>query len=83
MGFIFGIINFVLDVYKLLIVVHVILSLVNVSANRWTTLLSSVVEPVLKPIRRALAEKLPAKWQIIDWSPVALLIAIVVIQWIL
>lgn len=83
MGFIFSIINFVLDVYKLLVIVHFILTLLNVSANKWTTLLSSVVEPVLAPIRRVLTEKLPAKYQVIDWSPVALLIGIVLIQWIL
>lgn len=83
MGFIFGIINFVLDVYKLLVIVHIILKLVNVPSNKWTTLLDSIVEPVLMPVRRALAERLPQNWQIIDWSPVALLIAITLIQWIL
>ncbi|MDD6049869.1 MAG: YggT family protein [Clostridiales bacterium] len=83
MGFIFRIINLLLDVYKLLVVVHFVLTLVKVPANQWTTLLDSIVEPVLAPIRRLLTAKLPKNWQIIDWSPIALVIVITIIQWIL
>lgn len=83
MGFIFRIINLLLDVYKLLVVVHFVLTLVKVPANRWTTLLDSLVETVLAPIRRLLTARLPRNWQIIDWSPIALVIAITVLQWIL
>lgn len=83
MGFILRIINLLLDVYKLLVVVHFVLTLIKVPANRWTTLLDSLVEPVLSPIRRLLTAKLPKNWQIIDWSPIALVIAITILQWIL
>lgn len=80
---IFGLIDFVLDIYKLLVVVHFILTLVKVSANKWTTLLASIVEPALAPVRTLLNKYLPENWKIIDWSPVGLLILISVVQWAL
>lgn len=83
MGIIFGLINFVLDVYKLLVLVHFILTLVKVPANKWTTLLASIVEPALVPFRKLLTQHLPKNWQICDWSPVALYLVITLIQWIL
>ena len=83
MGFIFGLINLVLDVYKLLVLVHFILTLVKVPANKWTTLLSSIVEPALVPFRKLLSKHLPKNWQVCDWSPVALYLVITLIQWIL
>lgn len=83
MGIIFGLINFVLDVYKLLVLVHFILTLVKVPSNKWTTLLASIVEPALVPFRKLLTQHLPKNWQICDWSPVALYLVITLIQWIL
>ena len=83
MGIIFGLINLVLDVYKLLVLVHFILTLVKVPSNKWTTLLASIVEPALVPFRKLLTAKLPKNWQVCDWSPVALYLVITLIQWIL
>ena len=83
MGFVFGLINLVLDVYKLLVLVHFILTLVKVPANKWTTLLSGIVEPALVPFRKLLSQHLPKNWQVCDWSPVALYLVITLIQWIL
>ena len=83
MGFIFGLINLVLDIYKLLVIVHFILTLVKAPSNKWTTLLASIVEPALVPFRKLLSKHLPKNWQICDWSPVALFIVITIIQWIL
>ncbi len=83
MGIIFGLINLVLDVYKLLVIVHFILTLVKAPSNKWTTLLASIVEPALVPFRKLLTKHLPKNWQIADWSPVALFIVITIIQWIL
>ncbi len=83
MGIIFGLINLVLDIYKLLVLVHFILTLVKVPANKWTTLLASIVEPALVPFRKLLTKHLPKNWQICDWSPVALYLLITLIQWIL
>ena len=82
-SFIPNAINTLLDVYKLLVLVHFILMLVKVPANKWTTLLGSIVEPALAPVRVLVNQYLPKNWQIIDWSPVALLIGISIAQWAL
>ena len=82
-SFLFGLIKGLLDVYKLLIVVYCVISLMHLAANRWTELLRSVIEPLLLPIRRLLARHLPKKWQIIDWSPIVLILLVTVVQWIL
>ena len=83
MGIIFGLINLVLDVYKLLVLVHFILTLIKLPANKWTTLLASVVEPALVPFRKLVTQHLPKNWQICDWSPIALILVITLIQIIL
>ncbi len=73
-------INLVLSLYSALIVVYVILSLVRPTANRWTELLRSLVEPVLAPLRRLLQQYLPAQWQVVDWSPLAALLLVRVLK---
>ena len=83
LGILFRIVNAVLGLYSLLVLVHFILTLVKAPSNKWTTLLASFVEPALSPIRALLNGLLPKKWQIIDWSPVALLILISVVQSVL
>ena len=80
---IFGIVDSILGVYALLVLVHFILTLAKVSSNKWTTLLASIVEPALAVVRPLVNKYLPKKWQTIDWSPVALLIAISLVQWAL
>ena len=80
---ILSLINLVLDVYKLLVLVHFILVLAKVPANKWTTLLSSIVEPALAPVRVLVNKYLPKNWQICDWSPVALILVITLVQIIL
>lgn len=79
----FGLINGLLDVYKLLIIVYCVISLMGISANKWTELLRSIVEPMLLPIRKLLAQHLPGAWQIIDWSPLVLILLVSLVQWIL
>ena len=83
MGLITGLINLILTIFKLLVIVLFVLKLAKAPANRWITLLDSIVEPVLVPLRKLLNKYLPQKCQIIDWSPIALFIVISVIQWIL
>lgn len=82
-GFIFGLINGLLDVYKLLIIVYCIISFMKITANKWTELLRSIIEPLLVPIRKLLAQYLPKNWQIIDWSPAVLYILVTIVQWLL
>ena len=80
---IFGLIHGLLNVYKLLVIAYCVISLMGISANKWTELLRSVVEPLLLPIRKLLAQYLPKSWQIFDWSPVVLIILVSLVQWIL
>ena len=80
---IFGLIHGLLNVYKLLVIAYCVISLMGISANKWTELLRSVVEPLLLPIRKLVAQYLPKAWQIIDWSPVVLIILVSLVQWIL
>lgn len=82
-GFLFGLIEGLLDVYKLMIIAYCIISLLNIAANKWTELLRSVIEPLLTPIRRLLAQHLPKQWQILDWSPAVLFILVTIVQWLL
>ena len=78
---IFGLIHGLLNVYKLLVIAYCVISLMGISANQWTELLRSVVEPLLLPIRKLLAQYLPNAWQIIAWSPVVLIIMVSLVQW--
>lgn len=82
-GILFGLIEGLLDVYKLLIIVYCLISLLKTSANKWTELLRSIIEPLLTPIRKLVAQHLPQNWQIIDWSPVVLFILVNIVQWLL
>ncbi len=68
MRLIYTLLSWALSLYELALLVYVILSWVRPAANRWTELLRTIVEPVLRPIRRVLMAKLPVRWQIIDWS---------------
>ena len=79
----FGLIGLVVGIYGLLVLVHFILTLIKVPANKWTTMLASIVEPALAIVRPVVNQILPKKWQIIDWSPVALILVLSVVDGIL
>ncbi len=83
LSLLFGLINGLLDVYKLLVIAYCVISLMKIPANRWTELLRSVIEPLLVPIRKLLAQYLPMQWQVLDWSPVVLILLVTLVQWIL
>ena len=57
-------------VFEVSLLLYVAISWLSIPANRWTELLRGLVEPVLTPIRAVLTEKLPVRFQILDWSPV-------------
>ena len=80
MGLITGLIDLALMLFELALIVYVLLSWLKPAANRWTELLKSVVEPVLAPIRRVLVQKLPSKYQNVDWSPVAAILIVALIR---
>ncbi len=82
-GVIGDLLSAVLDVYKLAVVAYCVISLIKIPSNKWISMLASVVEPALVPTRKLLNQYLPKNWQMIDWSPVALYLAITIVQWIL
>ncbi len=80
---ILGILNTLLDLFGILLLVYVVLSWLRLPANRWTTLLSRIVEPVLEPVRRLLRRILPPQAQIMDWSPLAVWLLLRIAQRVL
>ncbi len=72
-------IDSLLNLFNILLFVHVLLSWIRPSSNKWTVLLNRIVEPVLNPIRNFLYKNVPGLMQTFDWSPVAcwLLISLV------
>lgn len=68
----YGIISLILRLYRLALIVYVILSWIRVPRNQWTELLRRVIEPVLQPVRVFLYKKVPDKYMVVDWSPLAL-----------
>ncbi len=80
---VYRIIRLAMWLFDVALLLYVLLSWLRPAANRWTELLRRVVEPVLTPIRRVLVEKLPARWQIFDWSPVVAWLLVEIIGWLL
>lgn len=83
MGLISGILGWALLLYELAVLIHFVLVLVKPASNKWIELLNSIVEPALKPIRKLLVEKLPAKYQNFDWSHVVLFLLVALIRFLL
>ena len=80
---IFRILYLLLWLFDVALLIYVALSWLRPAANRWTELLRKIVEPVLTPIRRILAEKLPPRWQILDWSPLAAWLLVELVRYLL
>ncbi|MGN1021652.1 MAG: YggT family protein [Aristaeellaceae bacterium] len=72
MRLIYTLLSMLLSLYEIVLFIYVVMSWIHPAANRWTELVRRLVEPVLQPIRRVLMRHLPARWQIIDWSVLAL-----------
>ena len=75
-----ALLHMLLELYKLVILAYVLLKLLNIPANKWTTMIQSLVEPVLTPLRKFLQAKVPAKYMPVDWSPLALYVLTGVVQ---
>lgn len=78
-----AVLNTLLELYKLLLLIYFVVALLRVPSNRWTTLLARVIEPVVNPVRTFLRTRLPARWQMVDWSLVAVYLLISVAQSVL
>lgn len=83
LDWIFRLLYLALWLFDVALVVYVLLSWLRPSANRWTEGLRKVVEPVLTPIRRVLTEKLPPRWQILDWSPLVAWLLVELVRYLL
>ena len=80
---IYQLLDLALSLFDLALLIYVLLSWLRPAANQWTELLRRIVEPVLTPIRRVLMARLPARWQIMDWSPMAAWLLIEIIRRVL
>lgn len=76
----YPIIHLLLELYKLALLAYVVLSWLRIPANKWTVLLQRIVEPVVGPVRRFLRAKLPAQWQLIDWSVLVVYLLVGLVQ---
>lgn len=72
MRLIYSVLSMLLSLYEVVLFIYVVLSWIHPAANKWTELVRSLVEPGLAPIRRLLRQHLPVRWQIMDWSVLAL-----------
>lgn len=75
-----AILSWALLLYEIAIVAHFVVTLVKPASNKWLELLNSVVEPILKPVRKLMVEKLPAKYMSFDWSHLVLLVLVAIIR---
>ena len=78
-----GLVEGLLNVYKLAIMAYVVLGWLRIPANRWTEWLRAIVEPLLNPLRTLLYRLIPRKWMFFDYSPLALYLLVGVVQWLL
>lgn len=84
---IYSLLDVAISLFSLALLAYCIISWFYPARNKWTELLRSVVETVLTPIRRLLARHIPARWQVLDFSPIAawLLLSILrnMMRWVL
>ena len=83
MGIVIRVINKACQLYQLIVLIYCVLSWFRIGENKWTVLLKNLVEPALTPIRGFLNRVLPNSLQMIDFSPIVLMLLISVGQRIL
>jgi hypothetical protein len=79
----FDVIFKILQVYTLVVFVRALLPLFTKAQNRWTVLLDRVCEPALKMGRAAAAKVLPDRRFSFDVGPVAALLLMLLILFVL
>jgi uncharacterized protein YggT (Ycf19 family) len=81
---IFGLIHGLLNVYKLLVIAYCVISLMGISANKWTELVGAIIEPGLNATRALMQRVLPQlTGKGFDWSPVVLYLLLKVLGYVL
>ena len=77
------ILDMLLRLYMLVVLAVVIIRVLQVTPNKWTTLLDRMTEPLLSPIRAQLNKHLPESWNAVDLSPLVLLLLVWLVRAIL
>lgn len=71
MRWFFELLSLAAFLYQLAVLIYFAIGFINPAQSSFTHFLNRIVEPLLIPLRRILANILPANWQRMDWSPLA------------
>jgi len=71
MGWLFDLLLLATFLYQVALLIYFVIGFVKPNQSSFTHFLNRIVEPLLIPLRRLLANILPANWQRMDWSPMA------------
>lgn len=69
MRWFFELLSLAAFLYQVALFVYFAVGFIKPAQSPFTHFLNRIVEPVLIPLRRILANVLPANWQRLDWSP--------------
>ena len=71
MRWFFDLLLLALFLYQVALLIYFVIGFIKPAQSPFTQFLNRIIEPVLTPLRRLLANILPANWQRMDWSPLA------------
>ncbi len=71
MRWLFQLLSLAAFLYQAALLVYFAIGFVKPAQSPFTQFLNRIVEPLLIPLRRLLANILPSNWQRMDWSPLA------------
>jgi uncharacterized protein YggT (Ycf19 family) len=60
--------------YQIAMLIYFAFGFIKPAQSAFMNFLARIIEPVLVPLRRILANLLPSNWQRVDWSPLAALL---------
>lgn len=76
MRWLIDLLSLALFLYQIALLIYFAIGYVKPAQSPFTQFLYRIVEPVLTPLRRLLANILPSNWQRMDWSPLAALLLV-------
>ncbi len=83
MRWLFELLSLAAFLYQIALIAYFVIGFIKPAQSPFTRFLNRIVEPVLVPVRRILANMLPANWQRLDWSPLAAGLAISLVRQLL
>jgi uncharacterized protein YggT (Ycf19 family) len=66
--------------YQIALLIYFAIGFINPAQSPFTHFLNRIVEPLLIPLRRILANALPSNWQRVDWSPLAAMLVMWIVR---